>query len=87
MRKLMLDLEHLVVESFDTAGAVGGPGTIHAHETLESECRCDTDSCKCGSVESCTHCGCDTPGYTCEERCYPQPVTVVTVANGVLLGD
>ena len=83
MRKLMLDLDDLQVESFETAWN-DGAGTVHARETFDSECRCDTDSCKCGSVESCTHCGCDTPGYTCEERCYPQPITV---ANGVLVGD
>ena len=31
---------------------------------------CEPES-QCGSVESCTICGCDTPGYTCEERCWP----------------
>lgn len=82
MRKLMLDLDDLQVESFETAESRGA-GTVNAHETFESECRCDTDSCQCGSVESCTHCGCDTPGYTCEERCFPQPITQV---DAVLIG-
>ena len=27
-----------------------------------------------------TYCGCDTPGYTCEARCYPQRVTEVALA-------
>jgi hypothetical protein len=84
MRKLTLDLEELVVESFDTAD-VQGTGTVNAHETFDSECRCDTDSCQCGSVESCTACGCDTPGYTCEARCWPQPIT--DAIGGVLVGD
>lgn len=79
IRKLSLDLDQLTVESFETAESRGF-GTVHAHETLESECRCDTDSCKCGSVESCTICGCDTPGFTCEERCWP-PVTDVKNAQ------
>lgn len=72
MRKLTLDLDALAVETFETTEADAAAGTVHARETLESECRCDTDSCRCGSVESCTVCGCDTPGYTCEERCWPQ---------------
>jgi len=73
--KLILKLEELAVESF-TVDRAHGAGTVRAHdETFESECRCDTDSCQCGSVESCTVCGCDTPGYTCEARCYPQPIT------------
>ena len=84
MPKLMLDLDRLVVESFETVEGVRVAGTVHANETLESECRCDTASCNCGSVESCTYCGCDTPGYTCEDRCFPQPVTVV---NGVIVGN
>lgn len=72
MRKLTLDLDALTVETFETTDAEGAAGTVRAHETLDSECRCDTDSCQCGSVESCTICGCDTPGFTCEERCWPQ---------------
>lgn len=72
MRKLVLDLDALTVETFETTGAEGAGGTVRAHETFDSECQCDTDSCQCGSVESCTICGCDTPGYTCEERCWPQ---------------
>ena len=84
MIKLTLAIEELAVESFDTADGPRGAGTVHAHETFDSECKCDTDSCNCWSVESCTYCGCDTPGYTCEERCYPQPVTNV---QGVLIGD
>lgn len=84
MRKLMLEIEALVVESFETVDGPRGAGTVHAHETFDSECRCDTDSCQCGSVESCTHCGCDTPGYTCEDRCFPQPVTDV---QGVIVGN
>ena len=79
MRKLLLDLDALVVESFETA-ADRGAGTVRAHETFESECQCPTDSCKCGSVESCTVCGCDTPGFTCEERCWP-PKTDVAQAQ------
>lgn len=84
MAKLTLAVQELAVESFETVERARGAGTVHAHETLESECRCDTDSCNCGSVESCTYCGCDTPGYTCEDRCFPQPITQV---NGALLGD
>ena len=59
MRKLALDLEDLVVESFETIDGKGAAGTVLAHETFESECRCETDSCQC-SV------GCDTPVDNCE---------------------
>lgn len=80
MRKLTLDLDALVVESFVTA-AGRGEGTVRAHdETFESECQCPTASCQCGSVESCTHCGCDTPGYTCEKRCFPPETEVAQAA-------
>jgi hypothetical protein len=81
MRKLSLDLDALTVETFETTGAEVAGGTIHARETFDSECQCDTDSCQCGSVESCTICGCDTPGFTCEERCWPQ--TEAQAAYGV----
>lgn len=70
MRKLMLKLEELEVESFDT-GMARAPGTVNAYETLESECVCGTGGGG-GGAESCTACGCDTPGYTCEERCWPE---------------
>ncbi|HEX8693912.1 MAG TPA: hypothetical protein VF746_15930 [Longimicrobium sp.] len=73
MRKLTLDLDALTVETFETTEDAGARGTVRAQETLESECQCPSASCPgCGSVESCTICGCDTPGYTCEERCWPQ---------------
>jgi hypothetical protein len=92
MSKLTLELEDLEIESFDTTGGAGWRGTVQARETFESECQCETDSCRCSaspddSCESCTHCGCDTPGYTCEDRCYPpgtRPDTVIEAAAGVI---
>jgi len=68
--KLTLRLEELTVESFAVDGP-GGAGTVNAHETLESECQRGTGGGDGWSKESCTYCGCDTPGYTCEDRCFP----------------
>ena len=83
MHKLSLDLDQIAVESFETVAPRGADGTVHGHETFESECRCDTDSCKCGSAESCTACGCDTPGYTCEERCWPETTAPETTESAM----
>ncbi|HEU0051884.1 MAG TPA: hypothetical protein VFQ39_01860 [Longimicrobium sp.] len=76
MRKLTLKLDALSVETFEITSSHAAHGTVLARETLESECVCPGASKGCQSVESCTHCGCDTPGFTCEERCFP-PVTDV----------
>lgn len=72
MRKLTLKVDELRVESFETTGLGRGAGTVNGHETLESECQCPTGGGGGESAESCTACGCDTPGYTCEERCWPE---------------
>jgi hypothetical protein len=71
MRKLSLKLDELQVETFETVALGRGAGTVNAHETFESECVCGTGGGG-GSAESCTACGCDTPGYTCEDRCWPE---------------
>ena len=71
MKKLALRLDELEVESFETVATGRAGGTVNAHETLESECACPTGGGG-ESAESCTACGCDTPGYTCEERCWPE---------------
>ena len=72
MRKLHLSLDALEVQSFHTTPSLRSRnGTVDAHETFESECVCETGGGG-GSAESCTACGCDTPGYTCEDRCWPE---------------
>lgn len=85
MKKLSLKLDELEVESFETTGLRRPSGTVHAHETFESECVCDTDGCgPVNSVESCTACGCDTPGYTCEERCWPETQAPVNTKSDAI---
>lgn len=74
MRKLRLDVNALVVESFGTAADAAGPGTVHgARAVLDGSGGSDCDVCwsadPCTNipVETCT-CGCDG-GTT-----VPQPV-------------
>ena len=84
MRKLTLRVEELEVESFETVGLGRAGGTVNAHETFESECVCGTGGGG-GSVESCTACGCDTPGYTCEERCWPEGTAPATTKDQIAM--
>lgn len=73
MRKLHLSLDTLAVQSFETTPALRkASGTVDAHETFESECVCDSDGCG-GGTTGYTCGGCDTPGFTCEERCTGGP--------------
>lgn len=74
MRKLILDLDTLQVQSFETTPGLRGRGTVEARETFESECVCDTDGCGSGTTGY-TCGGCDTPGFTCEENCTGGPIT------------
>lgn len=73
MRKLHLSLDALDVQSFQTTPALRkASGTVDAHETFESECVCGSDGCG-GGTTGYTCGGCDTPGYTCEDRCTGGP--------------
>jgi len=83
MKKLMLSLDALEVESFDTAGDRARGGTVHAHDlslnggwTCNDSCietGCDTcdnslDYCTCADCPVHTDfCPIDTRGTTC--RC------------------
>jgi len=62
MRKLKLRVEELRVESFDTAGARGGRGTVRgAEDTNESGCMiasCGV-TCPLSCEPSCPYGGCD----------------------------
>jgi len=58
MKKLMLDVGTLAVESFDMGENAAGRGTVRGHDTRYTEF-CNTRTC--GVL---THCGCqvDDPG-------------------------
>jgi hypothetical protein len=59
MRKLVLDLNDLDVESFETPTAGEGSGTVHGREVSNTLCHTDCLSgpCFCGiSDNSCTAC-------------------------------
>ncbi|HEX8906309.1 MAG TPA: hypothetical protein VF771_15780 [Longimicrobiaceae bacterium] len=60
MRKLKLELESLLVESFSLDSAGDGAGTVHA--------RSDTETCEMVSKDP-TDCGV-TCGISCNESCY-----------------
>jgi hypothetical protein len=63
MRKLRLELEALMVESFHTDARAGGAGTVRgaAHDSGDSECP------NCWSADPCT----DIPIETCTCTCEP----------------
>jgi hypothetical protein len=44
MKKLMLELDALAVDSFDTGGEAGSRGTVRGHDTRYTEF-CNTRSC------------------------------------------
>lgn len=54
MRKLKLDLDHLAVESFDTADEKRGTGTVMGHDTIRCSNTCDTvDNYTCNGQYTC----------------------------------
>jgi len=70
MRKLTLKLDELAVDSFDTAGANSGRGTVQGNDTVQTEwctgypdCiskpQCHTPHDTCYGSCGCTN-GCDT---------------------------
>lgn len=61
-RKLKLELENLVVDSFDTEAAHGRQGTVFG-----DECTCPTN-CTCPGCPTCEATGCDP--NTCDVSCY-----------------
>ena len=89
-RKLRLELDALRVESFDTADARAGAGTVRGHqEDAEHEivdepgevqpctCGCTRDGA-CGSD---TVCGAVTCGTNCFNTCYPGCTSPATGCN------
>jgi hypothetical protein len=72
MKKIKLELESLIIESFETAAAAGERGTVEAHAPGSNE-RCNSDwSC----VDTCyfmscldTQCYCNVVTYehTCDD--------------------
>jgi hypothetical protein len=82
MRKLHLNVEELEIQSFETTSAPHrARGTVEAHETLESECVCDTVGCGGGGTTGYTCGGCDTPGFTCEDNCTGGPSVAEPIRN------
>lgn len=81
MRKLHLSLDALQVQSFQTTPVLrNAGGTVDAHETFESVCRCDTGTGG-GGTTGYTCGGCDTPGFTCEDRCTGGPSVDEPIRN------
>lgn len=74
MRKLRLELDALVVETFETAAALAGAGTVRGnlrYNTVGNGSGCPEDTC------------------TCEETsCYPETAVTVPVKAfpGVVIG-
>lgn len=61
MKKLALDLDQLVVESFATDPAARPAGTVRGHGVSETPTECLTD---CGSCSICP--ACISEGGTCD---------------------
>ena len=55
MRKLRLDLDALVVETFETAAALAGGGTVRGNlrYTDAGGSGCPVDTCTCGETSCC----------------------------------
>lgn len=70
MRKLRLELDALVVETFDTAARLRGAGTIRGAESVAPDTRFEL--CSGEPIETCT-CQCRTPDCTwqSERPCTP----------------
>jgi hypothetical protein len=80
MRKIRLDVDHLEVESFVTAGSLGSPGTVRANgvmlgdgvligdgfEVITNPQPIQTPNCSADTM-------CDTCRYSCIDSCTPQP--------------
>jgi len=68
MKKLMLELDALKVESFSTAGSRDAAGTVRGHgDTYEWGCEGDGDSevsCPAGCSDLCTR-TCDSGAPVC----------------------
>jgi hypothetical protein len=62
MKKLMLDVETLAVDSFATGDAGGGRGTVRGHDTRITEF--------CNTKQTCQYTVC---GTVCFEEAAPQP--------------
>jgi len=75
MKKMMLDLESLVVESFDTSSGMAGRGTVRGHDSWEpaqsqgkaTACLCPVTSVCLQSVDdvTCVVTACNDVTCTC----------------------
>lgn len=54
MRKLRLELDALVVETFETAAALAGAGTVRGNlRNTDDASGCPIDTCTCGESSCC----------------------------------
>ena len=65
MRKLKMDLDALLVESFDTAREPAERGTVQGHFSL----RCDTVNATCDGGNTCGYPTCNFAQNSCAESC------------------
>lgn len=61
MGKLRLTIENLEVESFNTGTGYDRRGTVHGHDTVETEW--------CTGYPDCLSKECQTPRDTCNDSC------------------
>ena len=97
MRKLRLELDALIVESFAPADGTGGRGTVHGHVSLYWEdCQyvsetCDGAGWPCGPTEQ--SCGGTCYEYTCHpgcgvtSNCWVDPSDPAITCNGMICID
>lgn len=73
MKKLSLQLEDLVVESFSTTEVAGGRGTVRGMDSVTV----DQDTCntcdQCSDIDTCVSCAASCPitCVTCPVSCNP----------------
>jgi hypothetical protein len=65
MRKLKMDLDELMVESFETAAESAERGTVHGHLSI----RCDTVNATCDDANTCGGDTCNFAQNTCADSC------------------
>lgn len=67
--KMKLELEALVVESFETGDAHGARGTVHGHAVWYTR-HCNTDGATCDAAATCDGAySCNVNDNTCMESC------------------
>jgi len=88
-RKLTLELDALVVESFVTRGAEPGRGTVRGHNTLycSPTGACDTENATCDGAATCGEYTCDGGDNTCVPSCGLCGTYKCTGGDGDLTGN